>query len=256
MKRKIAFFSIFLIAANIFALGVPELNERVCDYGGILNARQKVEITDYLERLEQTSGIQIGVLTVPSLKGDSIERFSMKAAEKWKLGQNKKDNGALLVVALAERKMRIEVGYGLEDKLTDTKCGLILRNVVAPAFRNGNYGLGIYDAVRNMGGIASDNAELVANNVAKSDSDDEDDFMSLFYGLFFVIGWIILFSNISRRRNFGWLPWFLFFNSMGGGSNYHHSGSGGFSSRSSGGSRNSFSGGGGHFGGGGASSGW
>ena len=141
MKRKIAFFSIFLIAANIFALGVPELNERVCDYGGILNARQKVEITDYLERLEQTSGIQIGVLTVSSLKGDSIERFSMKAAEKWKLGQNKKDNGALLVVALAERCAQACYPLSFGDKCVISKhflCFFLCYGICRAQYRRGD----------------------------------------------------------------------------------------------------------------------
>ena len=243
MKRKIAFFSIFLIAANIFALDVPELNERVCDYGGILNVGQKVKITDYLERLEQTSGIQIGVLTVPSLKGDSIERFSMKAAEKWKLGQNKKDNGALLVVALAERKMRIEVGYGLEGILTDTKCGLIIRNIIAPEFRNGNYQAGIVNAVNNMVGLVKGDESLVSKRVLNESSGDSGAF--IFMGVVLLYGFIFVMAVVTSKKRGP---------RTGTGTRttpyVHHV------PRNFGSGGGGFSGGGGSFGGGGASGGW
>lgn len=251
-----AIFSLTLIfTANAFSLAVPELKGRVNDYANIMNKEEEAVTSKYLENLENSTGIQIAVLTIPSLKGENLEDFSIRTVEKWKLGQSKEDNGALLLISLAERKVRIETGYGLEGKLTDTKCGLIIRNVIAPAFRSGKYAAGIYSAVKYMGALASDNAELIEENVTDESNDTAEDLASLVYGILFVLGWIVVFSNITRRRFFRWLPWLWLGNMMGGSRHYNsynsHDTFGGFGSSDSG-----FSGGGGHFGGGGASGGW
>ena len=95
------------------------------------------------------------MLTIPSLEDDDLELFSMRVVENWKLGQEKEDNGALLLIAWQEKKIRIEIGYGLEGILTDAKCGLIIRNVMAPLFQSGKYGEGVLSAVQYMGGIIS-----------------------------------------------------------------------------------------------------
>ena len=102
----------------------------------------------------------MAVLTVKSLEGDSIENFSINTAKKWKLGQADKDNGALLVVAIDERALRIEVGYGLEGTLTDMQNGLIIRNVIVPYFKSGDYGAGITEGVNKIVGIATGNETI------------------------------------------------------------------------------------------------
>ena len=248
----IFFTAALLFIQNAFSLEVPAMNGRVNDYAKILNSSQEREISEYLEKLENSTGIQIAVLTINSLKGENLEDFSIRTVEKWKLGDKKEDNGALLLVSFAERKIRIEVGYGLEPLLTDTKCGMIIRNIIAPAFRNGNYAAGIYSAVRTMGAIASGNAPLAEKAV--SNAEDSDDLASLFYGLLFVIGWILFFSRVTRHRFLRWLPWFW----LGSMSSSRHHDQSSFESFSGFGSSSgsSFRGGGGHFGGGGASGGW
>ncbi len=258
MFVKKAFFAIsFFCATSLFALQVPELTGRVNDYANVISYEDKAEISQYLANLENSTSIQMVVLTIPSLEGDDIEEFSNRTAEKWQIGQKDSDNGALLVVSMAERKIRIETGYGLEGKLTDTKCGLIIRNVIAPEFQKGNYSKGIFLGVQNMGGIASDNAELVSEDVL--DSDDNDLFGVLF-GFFWVFIWFVIFSSLASGRKNHWLPWIIFTKSF----RDSHRSSSNFGGSSSFGSNNfrnfggtsSFKGGGGHFGGGGASGGW
>ena len=103
-----------------------------------------------LADLERSDSTQIAVLTIPSLEGGSLEEFSLKVAEAWGLGQEKWDNGALLLVARDERKMRIEVGYGLEGRLTDLLAGRIIDSEIGPAFKQGDFDTGFLRGVTAM----------------------------------------------------------------------------------------------------------
>lgn len=258
-KKLTTTLAVILCASSaLFALAVPALTDYVVDNANIISSSEKQELVSYLASLEESTGIQIAVLTIPSLEGESLEQFSMRVVEQWQLGQAKEDNGALLLVALNERKIRIEVGYGLEGKLTDTKCGLIIRNVIAPKFQSGNYGEGIIAGVKNMGGIASSNAQLVEKSVA--DEREATPIPAILFALFFYLAWITIIPNLACHRSF-WIPWYLFAKyrqstqnrtrrySSGRSYSSHGSFGGGFSS-------GGFSGGGGGFGGGGASGGW
>src|SRR5574344_2192493 len=156
MKKTVSFFILISISSFLFSLEVPNLIGHINDYANIMTSYDKQESEKYLSSLEDTTGIQIAVLTIDSLQGEDLETYSNKVAETWLLGQKDKDNGALLLIAKNERKIRIETGYGLEEKLTDMKSGLIIRNVILPDFRNGNYSEGIVRGIKNMGGIVSD----------------------------------------------------------------------------------------------------
>ena len=241
---------LLLIAAfPLSALDVPPLTERVVDNATLLNASETEALTSLLESLEEATGAQIAVLTVATLAGDSLESFGIRVADTWKLGQKDEDNGAILIVALAERKIRIEVGYGLEDKLTDMKCGLIIRNVIAPHFQNGDYGEGITAGVKNMVGIVADDADLVSKRVT-NEAVPTDVIPIVAFIVFFLIN--VLFAMISARHNRRY-PSSRIYRSAFGNDFFSSSSGGGFSS---GGSSGGFSGGGGGFGGGGASGGW
>ncbi|ERF61771.1 PF04536 family protein [Treponema socranskii subsp. socranskii VPI DR56BR1116 = ATCC 35536] len=241
---------LLLIAAfPLSALDVPPLTERVVDNANLLNASETEALTSLLESLEEATGAQIAVLTVATLAGDSLESFGIRVADTWKLGQKDEDNGAILIVALAERKIRIEVGYGLEDKLTDMKCGLIIRNVIAPHFQNGDYGEGITAGVKNMVGIVADDADLVSKRVT-NEAVPTDVIPIVAFIVFFLIN--VLFAMISARYNRRY-PSSRIYRSAFGNDFFSSSSGGGFSS---GGSSGGFSGGGGGFGGGGASGGW
>jgi len=250
-KKIAAIVGAVLISASLFAAKIPEYKGRVNDYANVISKSDEAQIEGYLQQLDEQTGVQLMVLTVPSMGGDDISTYSIKVAEKWGVGHKGKDNGVLLVVAMEEHDLRIEVGYGLEDKLTDAKCGLIIRNVMIPEFKNGNYSGGIVKGVRNIAGVASDNAELISKRVQ---NDDEDE--SGIEGLVFLIVWMIFFFIVISSKGGIW-KWFFISRMLGGGSRggyrgptHTNFGGGGFSGGSS------FHTGGGHFGGGGASGHW
>ncbi|MFZ0614510.1 MAG: TPM domain-containing protein, partial [Desulfobacterales bacterium] len=143
----LAVLGLLLLCAPSLALDVPPLKGRVNDYAGLVSpaTARLLEVT--LKRFEEAESTQIVVLTVPTLAGDSLEDFSIRVAEQWRIGQKGVDNGAILVVAKAERKLRIEVGYGLEGRLTDAVAGRIIREVIVPEFRAGRFEQGIINGV-------------------------------------------------------------------------------------------------------------
>jgi uncharacterized protein len=131
------------IISFALALDVPPLRGRVNDYAGLIPADRAQALEDRLAAFEQETGHQIAVLTIPSLKGDILEDFSIRLAETWKIGQKGFDNGAILLVAQQERKIRIEVGYGFEGILPDAVASRIIREAIAPRLREGDYATGI-----------------------------------------------------------------------------------------------------------------
>jgi uncharacterized protein len=122
---------------------VPLLSGRVTDNAGILSAETVSRLTALLKAHEDSTSNQVAVLTIASLDGEALESYSMRVAETWKLGRKEHDNGVLLLVVRDDRKVRIEVGRGLEGNLPDITCGLIIRKVIAPRFRDGDYDAGV-----------------------------------------------------------------------------------------------------------------
>jgi uncharacterized protein len=122
---------------------VPLLSGRVTDNAGILSAETVSRLTALLKAHEDSTSNQVAVLTIASLDGEALESYSMRVAETWKLGRKEHDNGVLLLVVRDDRKVRIEVGRGLEGNLPDITCGLIIRKVIVPRFRDGDYDAGV-----------------------------------------------------------------------------------------------------------------
>jgi len=139
-----------MVAQPAAALEVPALQRRVNDRAGLLSEAARRQLETALEAFETRESTQIAVLTVPTLGGETIEEFSIRVAQGWQLGQRGRDNGALLVVAKGERKIRIEVGYGLEGRLTDLLAGRIIREVITPEFKAGRFDAGIIAGVEAM----------------------------------------------------------------------------------------------------------
>ncbi len=131
-------------------IDIPPLTARVNDYAHMIPPGTAARIESMLEDLERTDSTQIVVVTIDSLEGVPLETYSIRLAEKWKIGQKGKDNGAILLVVKKERKIRIEVGYGLEGRLTDLVCGQIIRNIIVPRFRKGDFGGGIEAGIKAM----------------------------------------------------------------------------------------------------------
>lgn len=132
------------------ALEVPSLKARVNDYANLLTPATVNHLEQALLDFERSQSTQIVVLTVPSLQGAALENFSMQVAEAWKIGQKGFDNGTILLIAKNERKIRIEVGYGLEGRLTDMLAGRIIRNTIVPAFKAGSFDKGVVNGVAAM----------------------------------------------------------------------------------------------------------
>ncbi len=277
--------STFWLSSNTYALDVPALEGRVNDYGQILSSTTEAHIDQLLASLEQSDSTQIAVLTIPSLKGEVLEEFSLKVVEDWKIGEAGLDNGALLLVAVGDRKVRIEVGYGLEGTLTDLRAGRIIRNEILPEFKKGDFDQGIIAGVNAM--MQTVKGEYSANQ-KQTRNNQEDPFgliaMLIFFSFFIgnllrtnklasgLIGGItapligIFFFGFSWPLILGLIPFGIVLGLIAAKLNiprvrsgrsrrsgyYPTGGSGGSSSGGFGG----FSGGGGGFGGGGASGGW
>jgi uncharacterized protein len=143
MKRIILIVIMLLMPLPLSALDVPQLGGRVNDYAGMLSPETKSRLEQKLSAFEHDQSTQIVVLTIPSLQGDNIDQFAIKVAENWKIGQKGKDNGVILILAQAERKVRIEVGRGLQGVLPDITAGQIIRNTMRPYLKEGNFDQGI-----------------------------------------------------------------------------------------------------------------
>src|SRR5690606_30470285 len=155
MKRLHATALALLLAFGCTGLALaepelPALSGRVVDTAGLLDPASEEQISAMFTAHEQASGEQLVVVTLPTLQGRSIEEFGVALGRHWGIGQKSEDNGALLIVARDERKVRIEVGYGLEGRLTDAQASLIINNLIIPAFRQGDFAGGIRDAAAAM----------------------------------------------------------------------------------------------------------
>ena len=116
---------------------------RIVDLAGVLPAHDSEQLSARLEAHEQQTGNQVAVLILPSLEGEPLEEYSHRVATTWRLGRKGTDNGVLLLIALKERKLRIEVGYGLEGTLTDLRSAHIIRNEIVPRFKAGDIPAGV-----------------------------------------------------------------------------------------------------------------
>ncbi|HSL19054.1 MAG TPA: TPM domain-containing protein [Methylomirabilota bacterium] len=131
----------------VLALEVPRLERRVTDLAGLFSASAAQTMEAELERLEAETGAQVAVLTIPSLEGQPLEDYSLRVVEAWQLGREDRDNGVLVLIARDDRRIRIEVGYGLEGVLPDALCGRIIDHAMKPAFRQGDFSGGTRQAV-------------------------------------------------------------------------------------------------------------
>jgi uncharacterized protein len=142
-------------ACSALALvAVPPLSGRVVDQTGTLAAGDIASLTQTLKNLETRKGSQIAVLIVPTTDGEAIEQFSLRVAEAWKIGRKKIDDGALLVIAKNDRRLRIEVGYGLEGALTDATTKRIIDEDITPKFKSGDFAGGVSAGVDRMVRVA------------------------------------------------------------------------------------------------------
>lgn len=148
LAQLMVFFGVLLMTASVWALDVPPLTGRVVDLAQVLPADVAASLTRDLEAHETKTSNQVVVLVLPTLEGEPLESFSHRVGTIWKLGQKGTGNGVLLLVALRERKVRIEAGYGLEGTLTDLRSAHIIRQEIVPRFRAGDLPGGIVAGVQ------------------------------------------------------------------------------------------------------------
>jgi uncharacterized protein len=139
---------VLVFAAPARGADVPYLSGRVVDDAELLSPETSDRVGTLLREHEARTGNQIAVLTTPGIEGESIEEYALKVFNTWKLGRKGKDNGVLIVIVPQERRMRIEVGYGLEGTLTDAAASRVIRNVMAPLFKAGDFNAGVEHGVK------------------------------------------------------------------------------------------------------------
>jgi uncharacterized protein len=272
--------------AALADVAVPPLTGRVVDQTATLNSSEIASLDQTLKDFEARKGSQVAVLIVPTTQPETIEQYSLRVAEAWKIGRKKIDDGAILVVAKNDRKLRIEVGYGLEGALNDVTAKRIIDEVITPKFRSGDFAGGISDGVIRILRVI-DGEPLPAPQGRQSIRrfDNIDPFNPVIIFGIFLAGAIFrtilgrLLGAVATGGLAGVVAWFLIgllsisalaaliafviallgYNTSSSGSSGGWSGSGGGGSYSGGSSSSDsggFSGGGGSFGGGGASGSW
>jgi uncharacterized protein len=218
----------------------PVLSGRVVDDAGILNAATIQNLTGMLEKHEQATGKQVVVVTLKSLGGYAIEDYGYQLGRKWGIGQKGKNTGAMLIVVPTERKVRIEVGYGLEGKLTDAISRTIIDGDILPNFRRGDYNAGVLAGTASILSVLGGGSVTGTEAETLSAGPPSDWVLPLVIMIFFIF---MLLRSVSGSRYGYYRSGFRGYGGFGGG------GSGG-------GGGGGFSGGGGSFGGGGASGSW
>ncbi|MGZ4779236.1 MAG: TPM domain-containing protein [Thermoanaerobaculia bacterium] len=250
-----------LLARAARALDVPPPPAQwYNDSAGLLNSQQAQELNDKLRSFEQQSGAQFIIYVFPSLGGEAVEDFTIRCAEKWKVGNKKYDNGLILFVFVQEKKVRIEVGYGLEATVTDAYSSRVIREQIAPYFQKADYAGGLNAAadalIAKIRGGEAAVPPVQQTGGGSSGVSGIDPFFLIVIVVIFFLFILPMLRGGRRRGGCGGCFWpMLFF--PGGGTTFGGRGGGfgggGFGGFGGGGG---FSGGGGGFGGGGATGGW
>ncbi len=209
LKLKIVIFGLALVIPRlVFAYDFPgKPTGFINDYAGVLSDQEKNALETILYNFSDKTGNQISVATINTLNGDTIENFSEKLFKDWGVGQRNKDNGALLLVAIKERELRIEVGYGLEAYLTDADSHLIIQNLIIPSFKNGSYFLGIKNGILGMISKISNGFETEGIVTESTDFSKYSFFKNIdpFFFIFLIIFVVNLLANILGRSKSWWL---------------------------------------------------
>lgn len=253
----------FVLVLSVLAAAAeptfPALTGRIVDAANLIKSEDKAAIETSLKDLEGKASDQLAVVTLPSLQGYAVEDFGVRLARHWQIGQKDKDNGVLLIVAPNERKVRIEVGRGVEGQLTDLMSSLIINNAILPAFRRGDFSGGIRDGVRDIKDVLLGDAEGVKQRAKGVGQGAGPDYFAiflllLFLAIFIYVVWVQAKHAQQMPQSMRRGRWRA--RASDGGVIVVPS-SGGWDSDWSGGSGGGgWSGGGGNFGGGGSSGSW
>ncbi|MEY4575370.1 MAG: hypothetical protein RL701_73 [Pseudomonadota bacterium] len=250
------------LVATAQAFEAPRLTGHVNDNAGILSVAEARALEDRLTRFEAKTGHQFALLTTPSLEDLPIDRYAIEVSWQWKLGDKQRQDGLLLVIAPRDRKLRFEVGKGLEGELPDAVVSRVIRDVLSPAFKRDDYAYGVnaaFDAVMNAAGGAPEATTAAPQQraVRRNNRDVRGLGFYLFIGLIALVVHFASRGSRGGRRRGGFMGGAGYYGAGGflGGGGLGGGGGGGFGG-GGGGDGGGFSGGGGDFGGGGASGEW
>ncbi len=206
MKRRYVIIAILaaalLSAKTIYAENIPKPDGWVNDYAGVVSVEDRGKITSIITELEQKTGAEIFVVTIKSMAPYDEQSYARIYFDSWKPGKKGKDNGVLVLLAIKERRWRIEAGYGIEGILPDGRCGQIGRDYMVPYFKNGEYGKGLYRGIAAMASVIADDAKITLNNAeVKNVSISTDSSPMPIELLLFVFIFIIpIAMSIARAR--------------------------------------------------------
>ena len=205
LKRVIAaialvVFSLAIQVGVVCALDFPQPQGYVNDFAEIISSETQETLEQKLTQLDQDSSIEIALVTVKSLEEITIEDYAVRLFEDWQIGKKNRDNGVLLLIAPKERKLRIEVGYGLEPTLTDSKAGRIIRNIITPEFKKEDYNKGVTEGVEAMIKIVHGD-EVNLGEESESESESGTSFVAIIIVVIFLS---YLASFLARSKSF-WL---------------------------------------------------
>ena len=250
-----ALWALFAALPAVAGPVFPKLTGRVTDAAGVLPPDRVAALDARLKALEDATGTQLVVATVPDLAGYEIDEYGYQLGRAWGIGQKGTNTGAILLVAPAQRKLRIEVGYGLESVLTDAVSSRIIRQVIVPRFKAGDMPGGIEAGADQLIALLQlprdQQAAVAAQARADTSAQDDGPGWGALVWLIIIIVWVIMASRRGARGRRGG-PVIIWGPGIGG--NWSSGGGSGFGG--GGGGFGGFSGGGGSFGGGGASGGW
>ena len=274
MTRLLAvvWLALIALASPVAAQTFPQLTGRVVDQANLLRPEQEVDLTSKLAALEAQSGRQFVVATVASLEGRPIEDYGYRLGRQWAIGDEKRDDGVILLVAPNEKKVRIETGYGARVFLTDAVSSVIVRDSILPRFGKGDFAGGIQagaDQIIRTMSLSPQEAQRQASQIGAREASRNQDSPSFLPVIFMMVVFFVLIRSMARRargrryrrRGGGISPWVVLWGldalSHSSGRRGGWGGGGGFGGFGGGGGGfGGFSGGGGSFGGGGASGGW
>ncbi|MBN1467855.1 MAG: TPM domain-containing protein [Fusobacteriaceae bacterium] len=223
MKKILSLMICLLLSLTIYGKDYPNYKGFINDYANILDSQTENQLETWSKELQQKTTAEIGILTVDSLDGEDIESYANNVFRKWGIGNKEKNNGILFVVSKGDRKVRIEVGYGLEGVINDGKAGDILDNYVVPYYRDNNFGEGtvegykaIYSEIAKEYNIES---EVSPKQLAQKQTEEKSGGGSNIF-FFLIVGIIIIIMNIIFPNSRG---------GRGGGSSWGGGSSGGSS---------------------------
>ncbi|MBI3954928.1 TPM domain-containing protein, partial [Candidatus Gottesmanbacteria bacterium] len=186
-----------------FAANYPSSTGFVNDFAGLYSSEFKSQMESDLTAFEKQTGNEISVVTVKSLEGMDIESYAVSLFEKWKIGKKGKDNGLLLLIAKDDRKIKIEVGYGLEPYITDGRAGEIIRNQMTSEFKNENYEGGTFNAVNQIKLYIS-SQDVAPKTTSNASNNSEDSFWLVVAGLFILYSFITYAASYLGRTKEIW----------------------------------------------------